>query len=153
MAGIGAQEYRDGANERLQDALVLLREERFAGAIYLGGRAVEAMLRAIIWRTDREYATGKKSLETGHDIREMLLLVKNLGLLRRDLVHESVANDVQKVARLWWNNMRYFPNRKVESLWYDVGEIGRRRTMKQAATQYYEACSNIIKRCEALWQD
>ena len=65
MATMGAKDYLNGANERLMEAFVLLRREHFAGSIYLAGRAVEGMLRALIWTGDREIATGKKSLETG----------------------------------------------------------------------------------------
>jgi len=152
MAAIGETDYRNGARERLQEAFILLKYDRMAGGIYLAGRAVEGMLRAIIWKTDKEYAAGKKSLETGHDIREMLKLVQNFGVVRENRMHESIATDVQKVGRLWWNNMRYLPTRKIQSFWYDVGEIGGKRTLKQAVREYYEACSNIVRRCEVLWQ-
>ena len=102
---IGATDYRNAANERLVDAFFLLREGQFAGCVYLGGRAVERMLRALIWRADREYAMGKKALETGHNLREMLELAMSLGILQKHEAHREVAADVQKVARLWWNNM------------------------------------------------
>ena len=39
------------------------------------------MLRAIIWKRDADVRAGKKSLETGHDLRQLLVHVKNLGLL------------------------------------------------------------------------
>jgi hypothetical protein len=152
MVSIGEVDYRDGAKERLRESFALLRCEHFAGSIYLAGRAVEGMLRAIIWKSDSEYAAGKKSLETGHNLRDMLRLVRNLGVLRDHALRDSLTPDVQKVARLWWNNMRFLSTAKVNRLWYDLGEIGGRRTMKQAAEEYYDSCSAIIKRCEALWQ-
>src|SRR3954447_24118802 len=103
----GGGEYRAGALGRLGDAHRLLRAERFAASAYLPGRAVEGMPRALIWETDKDIRQGKKSLETGHDLRELLALVRHLGLLRpgdRDVEFEVT---VQRVGRLWFNNMRF----------------------------------------------
>jgi hypothetical protein len=47
----GQKHYREGALERLDEASLLLRAQQFAGAIYLAGRAVEGMLRALIGST------------------------------------------------------------------------------------------------------
>jgi hypothetical protein len=152
MASIGSADYRLGAKERLEEAFTLLRKEQLAGSIYLAGRAVEGMLRAVIWKGDPEYATGKKYLNTGHDLRDMLILVKNLGILRNNSLRESLAADVQKVGRLWSNNMRFLPTGKIRTMWYDLGEVYGKRTLRAAADEYCDACSAIIKRCEALWQ-
>ncbi len=46
MAAIGATDYRNGAMERLEEAFILLRQERLGGCVYLAGRAVEGILRA-----------------------------------------------------------------------------------------------------------
>ncbi|MGA2500777.1 MAG: hypothetical protein ABSH20_23820, partial [Tepidisphaeraceae bacterium] len=113
MATMGEADYRSGARERLGEAFVLLRQERLGGSIYLAGRAVEGMLRAVIWKSDHEYVTGKKSLDTGHDLRDMLTLVRNLGVLRDRPLREAIVGDVQKVARLWSNNMRFWPTTKI----------------------------------------
>jgi hypothetical protein len=75
MPSIGETDYRSGAKERLGESFILLRAEHLAGSIYMAGRAVEGMLRAVIWKSDSEYSTGKKSLETGHNLRDMLTLV------------------------------------------------------------------------------
>lgn len=153
MAATGGDDYRRGAFDRLNEAFVLLGRERFGGSIYLAGRAVEGMLRAVIWVSDYEYAVGKKSLDTGHDMRHVLKLVRNLGVLRDHEVRDSMAANVQKIARLWWNNMRFLPGTKIEDIWYNLGEIDKgRRTMKLAARDFYNACSAVVKRCEAVWQ-
>jgi hypothetical protein len=153
MAGIGGEDYRRGAYDRLTDAFALLRQERFGGAIYLAGRAVEGMLRGVIWHSDPEYKIGKKSLETGHDLRAMLQLVRSIKVLRGSEFRESIGGKVQAIARLWNNNMRYLSDSKVESMWYNLGEIdGKRRTMKNAAADFCNASSLIIRRCEAIWQ-
>lgn len=52
MAAVGGADYRGGALNRLEEAGVLLRQDLFGGSIYLAGRAVEGMLRAIIWFSD-----------------------------------------------------------------------------------------------------
>jgi HEPN domain-containing protein len=152
MAAIGGMDYRSGAQERLEEAYLLLRQERFGGSVYLAGRAVEGMLRAVIWGGDPEYAAGKKTLDTGHNLRELLKLVRNLGILRDHETRDLIADDVQLIARLWWNNMRFLATTKVEAEWYNLGEIKRdNRTMKRASLDFYNACSRVIKRCEAIW--
>ncbi len=151
MASIGFADYRNGSKERLSEAFVLLREGRLGGCVYIAGRAVEGMLRAVIWKSDADYATGRKSLQTGHDLRDMLKLVRNLGVLRDRDLRDSLIVDVQQVGRLWWNNLRFLPTARVEKVWHSLGEVSGRRTMKQAAEDYYDACSAIIRRCEVLW--
>jgi hypothetical protein len=101
---------------------------------------------------DPDYATGRKSLETGHDLRAMLKLMRNLGLLGDQEIRDRISGEVQKIARLWSNNMRYYSATKIAAKWYDLGEIdGKRRTMKLACQEFYGSCAAVIKRCEALW--
>ena len=77
----GEKQYRRAALERLEEAGVLLRRGFLGGAVYMAGRGVEGSMRAVIWRKDAEIRGGRKSLETGHDLRELLALVQQLGLL------------------------------------------------------------------------
>jgi HEPN domain-containing protein len=116
MASIGENDYRAGANQRLREAFILLRAGHYSGSVYLAGRAVEGMLRAVIWKSDPEYATGRKNLATGHDLKDMLALIRSLGALRDHPLRESLKSDVQKIGRLWWNNMRFLP-KLCEALW------------------------------------
>jgi HEPN domain-containing protein len=152
MAAIGEHDYRTGAKERLEDAYVLLRQEHLGGSIYMAGRAVEGILRAVIWKGDTDYPAGRKSLETGHNLRDMWRLVRNLGVLRDHELRDSISLNVQLISRLWSNNMRFLPTTKMKKIWYDVHEIRGRRTMKQAANEYYDTCAAVVKQCEALWQ-
>jgi len=69
---LDGENYRKGALERLDDAGRLLRQERLGDAIYLAGRAVEGMLRAVVWLNDSDVREGRKSLETGHQLPELL---------------------------------------------------------------------------------
>ena len=95
----GAEEYRRGALARLQEALVLIDKQHYAGSVYLGGRGVEAMLRAIIWKRDPEIQQGRKTLETGHDLREILTYVRNLGLLSRHEGTTAFESQIQRIGR------------------------------------------------------
>ena len=146
----GFQSYREGAIERVGDASMLLRAGQFAGAIYLAGRAVESMLRGLIWRHDADIRRGTKSLETGHDLRERVTLVRGLGLIAPGPDADQLEGRVERVARLWYNNMRFASSKHVAGRWYQLGEIRKGRTFKQAATLYFNDCSSIVKRCEAL---
>ncbi len=147
----GAASYRQAALERIREAYVLLEGEHFAGSVYLAGRGVEAMLRALIWKNDADIQQGKKSLSTGHGLRELLTHVSN-SLKQEGERDEQLQSDVQKVARLWFNNLRFASTRFVERWWRQIGEVDGGRTLKRASREYYDACSAIIKRCEVLWQ-
>ncbi len=149
---IGQSEYRLAGLERLAESGVLLRQEFFAGGVYLAGRAVESMLRALIWAGDAEIRAGRQALATGHDLRELLTLAANLGVLQRDEAREELGASVNYVARLWFNNMRFLPTDRLKTAWWRLGEIHGRQTVKQAAWRYYDVCSTIVKRCEVLCQ-
>jgi hypothetical protein len=144
----GFKNYRDGALERIGEAALLLRAEQFAGAIYLAGRGVEGMLRAMIWKGDPEVQKGRKALETGHDLRELLIVVRNLGLISGRA--GDLDDAVQRIGRLWYNNMRFAPAKHVESRWVKLGEVDKRRSFKKAANQYFDECSAVVKRCQKL---
>jgi len=147
---LGEADYRNGAADRISESFVLLRAEQFGGSVYLAGRGAEGALRAVIWKADREIQQGKKSLDTGHNLQKLLINVRNLGLLRAGGRDDTLTSAVQKVARLWYNNMRFVSSRAVETKWFGLGEVNKDRTMKQASTDFFNACSAIIKRCEAL---
>ena len=145
------EDYRKGALERLDDASILLRAEQLAGSASSAGRAVEGMLRAVIWKRDRDVRAGKKSLETGHNLRELLTHVANLGLLRSpDPLHDELQEMVVRIAQLWFNNMRFASTKFVESHWLRLGEVRKGRSMKQATRSFYIDCQEVIRRCEVL---
>jgi HEPN domain-containing protein len=151
--GFTGNEYRRGALERLSDAFILLRAGQYAGSASAAGRAVEGMMRAVIWKRDYDILSGTKSLETGHSLRDLLKHVRNLGLLAENAPQDAdFDSNVQYIARLWFNNMRYSSSKFVESKWYNLGEIHRGQTIKQAAEKFYRACESVVKRCEVLCQ-
>jgi hypothetical protein len=145
-------DYRKGALERLDDAFILLRAGQFSGSASDAGRAVEGMLRAIIWKRDADVRSGRKSLDTGHDLRELLTHVRNLGLLSPAEPEDDLEEQVMHVARLWFNNMRFASSKFVESRWLRLGEVRKSRTLKQAAELFCVACARVVKRCEILCQ-
>ena len=147
---LGEADYRRAGAERLREAFALLERGLFAGSVYLSGRAVESMLRALIWKHDAEIRRGTKTLDTGHDLRQLLRRVTNLGVLVRMEHRIALATDIQFVGRLWFNNMRFVPSERMKTKWWEWGEIGKRRTLKQAVTDYHNRCSAIVRRCEAL---
>ena len=71
---LGSEDYRYGALGRLEDARTLYGQERWAGAIYLAGRAVEGLLRSLLWRATREQ-------EIGHDLRQLLTKARSLSVV------------------------------------------------------------------------
>jgi hypothetical protein len=150
QSDLGEADYRKAGLERLDDSFVLLQSQKFSGSVYLGGRAVESMLRAVIWKHDVEIRGGRQSLETGHDLRELLGRVMNLGVVHEAEVRDELAFAVQRLARVWLNNMRFHPTSRVEKTWRKLGEVGKRRTIKQAVLDFYLTCSIVVKRCEAL---
>jgi hypothetical protein len=133
----GESDYRRGGLERLGDALDLLQQNRLAASAYLGGRAVESMLRAVVWKFDHDVRTGKKSLATGHDLRELLPSVRKLGVLREEERANDFAATVERVGRLWFNNMRFADSRFVEIRLLTFGAVGKRVTFRRAAERFF----------------
>ena len=146
----GGSDYRLGALERLREAQLLLSQEHFAGSIYLAGRGVEGMLRAVIWTNVPEIRQGRQSLETGHDLRHLLKLIRQAGLLHAAGRNDELWAAVQTVARLWRNDLRFSSGRFVETWWWSLAEVNKRRTFKRASRDFFEACSIVVKRCETL---
>ena len=146
------EDYRKGALERLDDARILLKANQFSGCVSDAGRAVEGMLRAVIWKRDADVVTGKKTLDTGHDLRELLTRVADLGLLAPDPRRDELLETIQHIAQLWFNNIRFASTKFVETYWFRRGEVHRKRTMKRAAEQFWYDCEEVVMRCEVLCQ-
>lgn len=145
-------DYRRGALERLNDAWILYKSGQFAGSISDAGRAVEGMLRAVIWIRDADVAAGRKSLDTGHDLRQLLTTVADMGLLAADSSRDELSDITQHIAQLWFNNVRFASSKFVETLWFSRGEVRKGVTMKQATEQFFYDCKEVVQRCEVLCQ-
>jgi HEPN domain-containing protein len=150
---LGENDYRLAGAERLAESRLLLERQMFAGAAYLAGRSVESLLRAVIWRFDAEIKGGRQSLDTGHDLRELLREIMDLGVLIDRAGRDELFDNVQYVARLWFNNMRFVPTKKLRESWWRRGELDRNRDLKLAMRDFLRACTAIVRQCEALCKD
>lgn len=99
-----APDYRDAALLRLKEAQDLYDCGQWVGTTYLAGRAVEAVLRALLWRKGRQQ-------EVGHSIRGLLSKVGDLGLLTEG-DRERLLDRVNDVAIVWNNDLRFASTRK-----------------------------------------
>ena len=150
---LGEADYGEAGLERLADSELLLARRRFSGSVYFAGRAVESILRAILWRNDPDVAQGRKALDTGHDLRKLLAGVRDLGVLsEREQRGGQLTVDVQHIARLWHNNLRFWPDRKLGTHWRSLGEVTRKRSLELAVREFVEACASVVKRCYVIWQ-
>lgn len=150
MVTLGWKDYSKGAKERLSEAQTLLRAGQFGGSIYLAGRAVEGMLRALIWKRDLETASGRRSLDAGHDLSRLLTIIEDLGTLQNYSSRDALKSEIQRIGRLWLNNMRYMPESRINRLWFEARVIGGRRTLKSEANGFCKSCSAVVRQCEEL---
>jgi len=99
MNPLGAEDYREGSLLRLKEAKILYASEKWVGAIYLAGRAVEALFRCLLWRQSKEQ-------EIGHDLKKMLTRVRSWDLLPQadEMMIRSCLN---KIAVIWRNDLRF----------------------------------------------
>jgi len=149
MAKIGENDYREGARARIVESAQLFRGDKFAGSVYLAGRAVECMFRGLIWKPGQV-------METGHDLKKLLAQVGKLGLLYDcdGRTHDEIGDLrslVDVVANRWFNNMRFVSDRWVESYWRAKNVVTKRRTFKWAVSEFCDVCSMIVARCEVLY--
>ncbi|HEY3244564.1 MAG TPA: hypothetical protein VGM03_14560, partial [Phycisphaerae bacterium] len=96
----GAETYRAGAFERIEESRLLLDRARFALGVYVGGLAVEGMLRSLCW-------TRRQQLDERHDLRAIVVRVRDLGLLRSAGRDDRLVGDVAWIATWWSNTLRY----------------------------------------------
>src|SRR5437870_3409690 len=95
--GFGVQHYREGSLMRLSEAHQLYCARQWVGCIYLGGRAVEAILRALYWLKSGQH-------DKGHDLRGSLTAVRGV-FGRADEV--ALDNAINEVAIVWRNDLRF----------------------------------------------
>ena len=143
---LGTTDYYEGALCRLEDARRLEDQQRWVAAVYLAGRAVEAMLRSLLWVKDRQQ-------EIGHDLRDLLKRSRSLGMLDRE--DEEFDDHLEDVARLWHNNLRYAGDgyflRCLKQIKMDRGLPRNADPVKVNAQKIIESCEIIISRGELVW--
>lgn len=140
----------EGASRGLEDARALLDRGRWVGAAYLAGRAVESLLRSLLWLENREQ-------EIGHDLRHLLKRVRSLGLLgSRDDELESYINDI---AVVWHNNLRFVGDKRFRQDLVRSGRALRIRgravkgdLVKANALDVVNSCEAVIHRGALIWK-
>lgn len=145
------RDYRDGARLRLHEAQRLYDSRHWGGATYLGGRAVEGMLRSLLWLRSRQQ-------EVGHDLRQLLRRAESLGLLEA-ADRARIADQVNELAIVWHNSLRFASDaafdRWLKALGRHVVVNGRRvfgPPAKANAKSALEASELIVSRGELIWR-
>ncbi len=149
-APLGTDDYREGALTRLEDARTLYEKRRWAGAIYLAGRAVEGILRSLLWLRSAEQTIG-------HDLRDLLKRTRSLGLLSDD--EGSFQDDINEVAVVWYNNLRFVGD---DRFLRDLRSVGRDKRLndrrikgdplKANSWRMLEVCEAIVNRGDVVWK-
>lgn len=152
MGGAAGQNYVSAGLERLAEARILIAAQYFAGGAYLAGRAVECLLRSLIYKHDAEIRIGRKPLETGHNLTELLRAAARAGALNALQNRRELTAAVQFVNSLWLNNMRFESNGELAARWRRLGATGRKRSIKWAIHGYLDVATAVTKKCERLWQ-
>ncbi|WP_165220129.1 hypothetical protein [Aquisphaera insulae] len=147
--------------ERMDQARRIFDDgDGYALAMYCGGLAVESLLRAFRWSEDR-------SFEGRHDLPELL---KASGLLRvdeEDRRRDQVAGaedrarkvnldlrvEVNSVAALWHNNLRYASEKSLMAFLKSAGRTRRLKgdALRKNARELLESAQRIINRGQILW--
>ncbi len=140
----GADTYRTGAQQRLEDSRLLRCHRRFALSMYSSGLAVEGMLRSLCCLKNTEF-------DERHDLRKFAVRVGVLGLLRQGRDEDFVAL-VQAVAKSWRNNLRYADDANLERFLRATGSLRSKDTLKRVCKDYLDDCGCVLRRCELVWQ-
>lgn len=144
----GTQTYRAGALERLEDARILIEMDspRCALSVYSAGVAVEGMLRALI-------AFESKEFDEKHDLRKLAGKVEQLGLLRLGSRDDDFVSQIQQIARVWHNALRYAAEDQVARHFRRI-KVARNLVpgeIRRVCGDHFERCSGVVRRCEALF--
>jgi len=143
----GADTYQRGALERIGEARVLMEHGDFTGSIYLGGVAVEGMLRSLHWLRD-------KAFDPRHDLKRIAVRIRDLGLLQSGTRDDDFVATVQEVAQNWSNDLRFADNAKTQRWLFKKRAIRKdqERFLKKACADHLERCFEVVERCKVLWQ-
>jgi len=114
--------FRAAARARLEDAGVLLREKRYAGAIYLAGYAVECLLKwAITRRQQRTHLPAELEI---HNLDTLLLEAGLAEALHRETTVRSIF---AALADSWGPELRYLArapeSREADKLYRETATV------------------------------
>jgi len=95
---IEAADYVNAARERLRNANLLYEAAEYSFALYAAGVAVEALLRAYIFRLEPK-------LEAAHNLR-MLFNASRLHAFITQPEHKQIGTAVADLFKQWRNDLR-----------------------------------------------
>jgi len=99
---IEAADYVNAARERLRNANLLYEAAEYSFALYAAGVAVEALLRAYVFRI-------APKLEAAHNL-ELLLEASNIKNLAMPAERQRITTAIVKLYQRWRNDLRYTSN-------------------------------------------
>ena len=155
-----AEHYFQTATQRMRQAHYLYDEgSSFAIAIYVGGVAVECLLRAFKARCDPTF-------DEKHDL---LRLFTSSGMLRVDRAKlhnmnwtdaridehlRTLQSSVNEIYRIWANNFRYASEERLRS---HLKRITRHRRikgdyLKEIARRFLDSAQKFIEKGVVQWQ-
>lgn len=145
---IRSNDYRRAALARLSDARCLYQGDHWSGAVYLAGRAVEAILRALILKkSDR--------IDSGHDLKHHLKSARRLGMLTDDEARGGgrINDHMNELAIIWQNNRRYADDDKLLSVIKHGGLYRQSKgdPLKACAFQVLESSEALVSRGDKAW--
>jgi HEPN domain-containing protein len=114
--------FKAAARARLEDAGVLLREKRYAGAIYLAGYAVECLLKWAITRRQQ-----RLHLPAEFEIHSLDRLLLEAGLAEALHRETAVRDTFAALADSWGPELRYLARapepREADQLYGDTSRV------------------------------
>lgn len=141
-----AVEYMRASKERLDDALVLREQERFALAHYAAGIAVECILRAYRLLDSPEF-------DARHDLRALTKLARYYERVVPHPRQEEFAGYVQVVTARWSNEQRYLSAGSLLAWLHaraqDRGIEGD--VLKESSRRLYNAAYKLVERGVTKW--
>jgi HEPN domain-containing protein len=155
-----AEDYRQAALERIEQARANYDRRAYAPAMYLAGVAVECMLRAYIVRRK-----GRAQLETGHNI-SLLLTESGLKAVALEDKQEQGASSAvvagynrefddrsSTVGVSWSNDYRYASEARLRAHLRKIGLVRKVKgdVLKANANRLILAASWVVQEGERLW--
>lgn len=145
-----ASDYYAGALRSLEDARTLYDHNRWVGCVYLAGRSVQALFRALLRLKSRH-------LVAGHDLRELHKQLQIGGVFMP--AEESLEHRLNEVVVVWHNNLRFVGNEEFKRSLRKMKRhrrIGSRRVLgdpvKANAESILQACESLFARGAQVWR-
>lgn len=127
------------AVERSQDAFALFQSDRFAGAIWVSGVALECLLRAY-------HRLHSDQLNTGHSIMN-LYRDSQFAEYVSPARSSELAAKIGHVAAVWKHRFRYDPETRVR---VEIG-ITQNQDLSRIARRTVDAMQTVVNHGETRW--